>query len=90
MRKYAVMIPDIIRSEYLVIPTDPIAEAVPYKGNPHMQVLFKVWYEFIEPASQGNIECGHCLNRIIDNFKAMKPELVKLEKEYRILKELTK
>ena len=88
LSRFAKKIPDQVRSEKLITETDPIAHALPNAGNKHMQLLYLVWYEFIEPASNGDITCHTCCKRIIENFIAMKQDLVKLEREYKLLESL--
>lgn len=84
-RDIALKIPDEVRSKRLMIPSDPIMKAVAVGGNPHMQLLFAIWFEFIQPGIDGDIGCPKCLDRILSNFKEMKDELIKLEKEYKLL-----
>lgn len=90
LRYYAKKIPDEIRSKRLMVPGDPISNAKAVSGDKSMQLLFAIWYEFIEPASTGDMGCRICLRRVLVNFKEMKGELMQLEKEYNLLAALKK
>lgn len=83
------MIPDKVRRERLLnVDTDPITTAVAVSGNPNMQLLYAVWYKYIEPGGDGKMDCPTCLNNVLSNFRAMKPALLQLEREYKILNSL--
>jgi hypothetical protein len=84
----AARIPDRVRSERLLVESDPIRTAIPVASNPELQLLFAIWYEFIEPKATGNMNCPYCLNNIVTNFKAMLPDLLELEREYQLLLQL--
>ena len=88
LKDLARRIPDAVRSERLLTPDDPILRAQGNAANIYMQLLFAVWFEFVEPYGQKNINCPQCLGRILENFRAMRPSLLELEKEYRILQQL--
>ena len=81
-------IPDQVRGERLLVPADPIRNAVPVSTNKHMQLLFAIWYEFVEPYGQGDIGCQVCVKGILNNFRELKPTLMEMEREYNILKAL--
>lgn len=83
---FAKRIPDRIRSERLMVDADPIGKAQPVVGDKHMELLFSIWYEFIEPFGDGDAFCPTCLQRLLGNFREMKVDLMQLEKEYRIFK----
>lgn len=88
MREIAMRIPDVVRSGLLLVSSDPILNAQGHKNNEHMRLLFDIWFEFVEPYGQKNWNCPYCLGRVLDNFRAMRPVLLELEKEYRILNQL--
>lgn len=67
---------------------DPIGNAQPSQGNPHMRLLFAIWTEFIEPLPDADLGCSLCLRRILRNFKELKQTLEQLEEESQILKAL--
>lgn len=91
LRSLAIRIPDEVRSERLLISQDPIGNAQPFGGNGAMQLLFAIWYEYIEPdkKSESNMGCPFCIKNILDNFRAMKDELMLLEKEYLLLQSIS-
>lgn len=79
-------IPDKIRSERLMIKADPIENVQAVSVNQHMQLLFGIYTEFVFPGKEEDINCGRCCQRIIHCFQQMKPALVALEKQYKLLK----
>lgn len=80
-------IPDKIRSERLMVPADPIFNAIAVSSNKHMQLLFAIYTEFIFPHNDElDIDCPKCLGRILHSYNEMRPHLEKLEEEYRLLK----
>lgn len=85
LQDIASRIPDRIRSERLLVDADPIGNAVATSTNPAMQMLFAIWYEFVEPSNNGNIDCPYCLQNILTNFRAIVPALLGLEREYQML-----
>ncbi len=87
-RSIAQRIPDRVRSERLLTEPDPILTAIASSANPAMQLLFAVWFEFIEPYGEKNLSCGLCLARVINSFKALRPVLIELERESLILQQL--
>ena len=80
-------IPDRIRSEYLIVASDPIDNAQPVGSNLHMQLLFDIYSEFLFPwlKEELDLTCSKCLNRIKNCFAEMKPHLTDLEKQYKLL-----
>lgn len=81
-------IPDKVRSERLMIKEDPIANVQPVSSNKHMQLLFDVYTQFVFPGKEEDRNCWRCMNRIIQCFDLMKPHLVAIEKNYKLLKSL--
>ena len=79
------MIPDRIRSERLLVESDPINTAISFSGNPNMQLLVAIWDEFVEPNNKVNSSCPICLGTIINNFKALYPILLEMEKQSKLL-----
>lgn len=78
-------IPDKIRSERLMIKADPIENVQAVSGNQYMQLLFGIYTEFVFPNKEEDLYCALCCQRIIHCFQQMKPHLVKLEKQYKLL-----
>lgn len=85
-REIASNIPNEVRSSLLITADDPITKAVASKDNPHMKILMKIWYEYIEP---GIIpDCPICINNVLTNFRQMRDALIELENEYKFLNQL--
>lgn len=83
----AAKIPDRIRSERLLVESDPIKNAQANQFDRHMQVLTKIWYAYVEPEKEYT-NCPICLNNILQSFRALKPKLIELERDYQTLKSL--
>lgn len=88
-RSIARKIPDNVRSRLIICDADPITHAVPVQVNYHMNVLFEVWFEFIEPSSPKKYNCPICLQNILNNYREMKGALIELEREYRLLNSIS-
>ena len=80
-------IPHSVRQLIILTPTDPINSAMPNSSNPHMMLLAEMWYTFIEPHKEKSY-CPICLANILQNFKAMKADLLALEKQDQLLSKL--
>ena len=89
-RDLARKIPDRVRSEYLIVTSDPIDHAQPVGSNLHMQLLFDIYSEFLFPWLKEDLDltCSKCLHRIKNFFAEMKPHLIDLEKQYNLLKSI--
>lgn len=87
IKDLALRIPDRIRSERLLIEADPIANAKNSMTDPNMQLLSKVWFQYIEPHKEAS-DCPICLTNIISGFKNLKPHLKEIEKSYQMIKAL--
>lgn len=82
-------IPDVIRSMKLMTPADPIHNAVNSENDPNMQLLYAIWFEFVQPhAEDKNIGCWRCRGAVLDSFQRMKPFLLELEKQSELLNSL--
>jgi hypothetical protein len=81
-------IPNNVRSQKLFTADDPIATAIPISINYQMQVLFNIWFTFIEPEGEKKLNCPICLQTILDNFRQMHGVLIELERESKILNEI--
>jgi hypothetical protein len=84
-KELAKRIPDRIRSQRLMIDADPIDSAYTTASNIHMQLLFDIYTQFLFPGKEEDINCKLCLNRIKNCFTEMKPFLIEIEKEYKLL-----
>ncbi|MGB3452952.1 MAG: hypothetical protein WBA59_03900 [Moheibacter sp.] len=86
IKNIAKKIPGNVRAEILS-ESDPIANAHANASNENMMFLAKAWYEFIEPTKEMT-NCTICLNNILTSFRQMKPYLVELENEKRLLESI--
>lgn len=68
-----------------ILEGDYISKAIP--GSMEMDFLMQVWKKNIEPDLQ--VTCNLCYDRVLKNWKSILPALIVLEKNYRILNELT-
>jgi len=84
-KQIARRIPDNVRSQIILSEENPITKAVPVQVNYHMNLLFEVWFTFIEPNTTKKYNCPICLQNILDNFRQMQGALVELEKENQLL-----
>lgn len=84
-RQIALRIPDNVRSQRLMVDSDPIGNAVPVQTNYAMNLLFEIWFSFVEPNGVKKLNCPGCLKRVLDNFHKMKGELIAIEKDYQLL-----
>jgi hypothetical protein len=84
-KQLAIRIPDNVRSQRIICDNDPITNAVPVQVNYHMNLLFEVWFTFIEPSTLKKYNCPVCLQNILNNFKEMKGALIELERDYQLL-----
>ncbi|TWP31893.1 hypothetical protein ETU08_00090 [Apibacter muscae] len=87
IKEIAKKIPNNVRSQILITEEDIIHKAIPVNGNKEMQILNKIWHEFIEPNKELT-NCPVCLNNILTSFKQMKESLIELELEYQKLNAL--
>lgn len=90
-RRMAKKIPDAVRSQRLLVADDPILNARAQQHDPHMELLYGVYYEFVEPFAQPSDKdptCPKCLARVVTMFWAMRPALEELERDYQLLNAL--
>lgn len=89
INKYSIAsrIPREVRQRRILNTSDPIAKAMPSSSNPDMMLLAEIWYTFIEPHKARNY-CSVCLTNILENFRALKADLIELEKQYQLLLKL--
>lgn len=82
---FASKIPDEVRSEMLE--TNLIKEAELNSADPKINLLLDIWHDYIEPHKE-KTHCVFCMQNILNNFKAMLPDLVDLENKYRKMNSL--
>lgn len=87
-KQLARRIPNNVRSAKLFSGSDPIANAIPISVNYNMQILFNIWFTFIEPTGEKKLNCPICLQNVLDNFRQMRGALAELERESKILNEI--
>lgn len=81
-------IPNNVRSQRLICDADPIGRALPIQTDYNMNLLFNIWFTFIEPNGVKKLNCPNCLQTVLSNFQYMKGYLIELEKEYQLLNSL--
>ncbi len=77
------MVPAEYRKEILT--TNMIAKATASASDQSMFQLFTIWKNYIEPDGDFNLECGFCLQRILQNWIGMQATLIELEKEDQLM-----
>lgn len=87
IKEIARKIPAEIRSEILLTENDIISNSVAVWENQNMQILLKIWHQFIEPHKEIT-QCPICLGNILTNFQQMKSALIELENEHQNLQKL--
>ncbi len=68
-----------------IVEKNIIANSVPISSNQYMKYLFTIWYNYIEPNSEGDLGCPYCLNNILGNFKAMQDDLIEIYKQDKLI-----
>lgn len=81
IKKIAALIPPEYRKEILDL--EMIDKAIPNNTDTTMHYLSVIWKNYIEPNFDPS--CNLCYTRVLDNMKKLKPILVELEKESRLL-----
>ena len=87
IKNIAARIPHEVRNQILLTEDDIIFNAVSVWENPKMQILLKIWHQFIEPQKEMT-QCPICIGNVLTNFRQMKPYLIELENEYQKLEKL--
>jgi hypothetical protein len=81
LRQIAEQIPAEYRREILL--TNMIGKAQANGADPMMTYLATIWKNYFEPDLQ--LTCSQCYVRVLQNWKGIEWELVKLEREARLL-----
>lgn len=84
LRKLAQLIPAEYRKEILDL--NMIDTAIPNNTDTSMHYLGVIWKEYIEP--DFTPDCNLCYSRVLDNMKKLKPILVELEQQHRLLNQV--
>lgn len=83
-QQIAALIPAVYRRE--ILETDSISTAIASTGNPTMMYLATIWKNYINP--QESLECGLCMERILNNYRQMQPVFVEMERNASLLESL--
>lgn len=86
LKRIAALIPKEYRKEILelnIIEHSAFENGVP---NGSMNHLIIIWKDYVEPDFKA--ECNRCITRMMDNYKALKPTLMEMHKEEKLLNEL--
>lgn len=81
-------IPAQVRDNKILNVHDPIQHAIASSKDPHMMSLAKIWYTFVEPHAEKSYDCPKCMANILHNYREIKPTLVELKREDKLLESL--
>jgi hypothetical protein len=81
LKTIAKMIPEDYRKEILL--TNMIGTAIASTSDSSMMYLGKVWKEYVAPEEK--LDCGLCLERVLNNYRQLQPIFIELEKESKLL-----
>ena len=81
LEKMAALIPAEYRKEMLDL--EMIDKAIPNNTDGSMHYLCVIWKEYIE--HDFDPTCNLCYSRVLTNLKTLKPTLVEIEKQSRLL-----
>lgn len=85
-RMIAKKIPDSVRTALLA--NDTIGKATAAAGDKNLQLLSRIWHEYIEPDQRPNLDCGKCISGLLMNWKELQSTLAQLEEENKALQVL--
>lgn len=81
-------IPSAVRDQRILVPSNPIGNAIGVGTDKHMHMLASIWFKFIEPHAAKDFECPKCMSNILQNFRELRPTLIALQREEKLLKML--
>lgn len=84
LQSIAERIPEEYRKEILELSIIEKAQAT--SSSESMHYLSVIWKNYVEPDFKP--DCNLCLARVLDNFKALKPTFIQMEKDNNLLNEL--
>lgn len=87
LREIAGTIPAEYRRE--ILETNMISQATANRADTSMHYLFTIWKNYVEPEEHLDEGCGLCMERILKNYRGLQDILVSLEKEAKLLDEIT-
>lgn len=82
LAQIAKLIPGEYRKELLEL--NIIDSAIAIEGNQSMHYLAVIWKNYIEHDFE--TDCNLCRARVLTNMKAIRKELIELEKQHNLLK----
>lgn len=85
-RTIAAKIPDTVRKA--LVDNNTIGQATAAAGDKNLQLLSRIWYEYIEPDQRPNLDCPKCIAGLLMNWKELHSTLVQLEAENKALQAL--
>lgn len=65
-----------------------LPNSAPSLANTYFKLLWEAWFVFVAPDDVKKPDCQICINAIFNNWKALLPDLVAVEKEYNTLEEV--
>lgn len=87
-REIAKKIPDSVRKS--LVAGDVIGKATAAAGDKNLQLLSRIWHEYIEPDREQNLGCGKCITALLANWRELNGALVELDVQERALKALSR
>jgi hypothetical protein len=51
--------------------------------DPAMQYLGTIWKNYVNPMEK--LDCGMCLERVLNNYRQLQPVMIEMEKERKLL-----
>jgi hypothetical protein len=81
--RIAALIPPEYRKEILEL--NMIDTAIPQATDTTMHYLAVIWKQYVEPGFSA--DCNMCYAKLLKNLKVIKPLLIKLEMDSKLLKE---
>lgn len=85
-KQLANKIPIEYRNNILI--NDRINKARPNAANEDANYLFTIWQIYVDREATLDINCGSCVQNILNNFKQLQPVLIELKKQETLLKNL--
>jgi hypothetical protein len=80
-RQIANQIPSNYRKE--ILETNLISSAIASASDPAMQYLGTIWKNYVNPMEK--LDCGMCLERVLNNYRQLQPVMIEMEKERKLL-----
>jgi hypothetical protein len=83
VKEIAEKIPESYRAEILEL--NMINRAQASRMDASMEYLFTTWKIYVEPEADLTLDCGLCVERVLQNWKAIMPSMIELEKNRKLL-----